>query len=149
MPFRLSPKVYHTDSTICPSAHSHMFSSLIPVKSRAQYSGGLIGLFFEPRVYSFFVTYLTVVHGYKELYEVNSIPPNKRHYPKCIASVVTSGRPHDLIHVVNGFSWDQVQSPHLPLSSSRQYIPYVSAFFMRYMYFVYFQSLRASFALFK
>ena len=66
-----------------------MFSSLIPVKSRAQYSGGLIGLFFEPRVYSFFVT---VVHGYKELYEeVNSISPKKRQYPKRAASVVTHG----------------------------------------------------------
>lgn len=92
MPFRLSPKVYHTDSTICPSAHSHMFSSLIPVKSRAQYSGGLIGLFFEPRVYSFFVTRVTVVHGYKELYEeVNSISPKNRQYPKRAASVVTHG----------------------------------------------------------
>lgn len=92
-----------------------MFSSLIPVKSRAQYSGGLIVLFFEPRVYSFFVTRVTVVHGYKELYEVNSISPKKRQYPKCTASVVTRGGPHDVSHVVNSFSWDQVQSPLLRL----------------------------------
>lgn len=47
------------------------------------------------------------------------------------------------------FPWGQVQSRRLPLSSTRQYILDVSAFLILYMYFVYFQSLRASFALFK
>lgn len=59
---------------------------------------------FEPRVHSFFVTYLTLVHGYKELYEVNSIPAINAIAPKFVASMVTSGGPHDASHVVNGFS---------------------------------------------
>ena len=105
-----------------------MLSPFILANCRAQYSGRLIVLLFEPRVYSFFVTHLTVVHGYKELYEVNSTPPKKCQYPEYAASVVMSRGPHDASHVVNGFSGNQVRSPRLPLSSSRKFILRVCTF---------------------